>query len=53
VETDLAVREHDPVYNSKIYAWMEKRFWVSRSSLMIFVLLGFFLGLATCGTVMQ
>jgi len=37
------------VRNSKVYAWMEKRFWVSRSGLMIFVLLGFALGLSTCG----
>ena len=32
-----------------IYRWMNKGFWVRRSHLMIFVLLGFLLGLSTCG----
>ncbi|KKK72952.1 hypothetical protein LCGC14_2898730 [marine sediment metagenome] len=39
----------DPVYDSKIYHWMEKRFDVPRSTLLIFVILGFLLGLSTCG----
>ncbi len=45
----------DPVYiythlrDSKIYQWMEKRFDVPRSTFMIFALLGFLLGLSTCG----
>lgn len=41
--------EKDPVYDSRIYAWMEERFDVPRSTLMIFALLGFLLGLGTCG----
>jgi len=47
-EHDHLYEEH-PIYNSRIYEWMGKRFDVPRSTFMIFALLGFLLGLSTCG----
>lgn len=48
-EADTWTPEKDPVYDSKIYQWMEKRFNVPRSTFVIFAVLGFLLGLSTCG----